>query len=101
MSLMSYGMKFSLNSSGRLNCQGLGVIKYNGNFFPIVGTKELDMCIRDIELDGYNNKFIVATDTRGTSYDGFVILGTYTSILTIAVSVTAASFAILHFTKKR
>lgn len=92
-------MKFSLNASGRLSCQGLGVVKYNKDIFCVVGTKELDSCIRRLELD--SDEFIVTLDTRGTSYDGSVVIGTYTSILAIMALSMAISSASLYFTTER
>lgn len=78
--MLQNGMYFYLN--GRLfNCYGLGVIKYDRRILYIVGYKNIDMCIKSIELD---DKTIVATDTRDMELEANVVVSTYSSLLIIS-----------------
>ena len=99
MTITSYGMKFSTTTAGRFGCSGLGIVYYNKENHPIFFSSELDSCIKDATM--MNDGYIVTTDTREAEREGYVVLGTYTSVGIIAAALATVTYFGVNFLKKR
>ena len=80
-----YGMHFKVDYERRLICYGLGIMFYNKQIVPIFLKKELDSDIKYIKH--IKDEHLVATDIRSNTIEGIVILGTYSSLVILAIGI--------------
>jgi len=97
MSIYIRGLKFYIKDNNRLYINGLGFVLYKSSIKLIAGESELELCIKTIKDE---SPYVAITDTRNTSLDCKVLIGTYESIGYLTIGICIVGFGIRVIYKK-
>jgi hypothetical protein len=91
---------FYLNNNEKLTCYGLGIIKYNDYSKFVIGSSEIDTCIKEIiKPTSYFDLDIGIINRRDLTNSFKVVISTYTSLFMLTCVVCGSYFIIKKFVK--